>query len=81
MIEPRRSFRRAFELSLALFTALTWAGLAWASPDKRADAEALTQSLVALNAAFQKAAPSAKAQALQHREPSADPALEDPDRR
>ena len=65
MTKTRRSIHLAFRLSLALVTGLTWAGLTWASPDKRADAEAMTMALAGLNNAYQKAAPSARSRALQ----------------
>jgi len=50
---------------IGLFLALAWTSPAFTAPDKRADTEALTHSLVGLNNAYQKAAPSAKSQALQ----------------
>ena len=67
MTKTRRSIHLAFRLSLALVTGLTWAGLTWASPDKRADAEAMTMTmaLAGLSNAYQKAAPSARSRALQ----------------
>ncbi|MFC1695846.1 Ig-like domain-containing protein [Pseudomonadota bacterium] len=55
---------------IGLFLALTWTSPAFSAPvqnnpDNRANAEALTHSLVGLNTAYQKAAPAAKPQALQ----------------
>ena len=57
-------------LFIGLFLALSWASPAFSDPGnnaaaKRANAEALTHSLVGLNSAYQKAAPAAKSQALQ----------------
>lgn len=50
---------------LGLIFTLAWTSPAYTSHDKRADAEALTHSLVGLNNAYQKAAPNAKSAALQ----------------
>ncbi len=50
---------------IGLFLAMLWTSPAFTAPDKRANAETLTHSLVGLNTAYQKAAPAAKSQALQ----------------
>ena len=52
-------------LFIGLFLALSWASPAFSDPGKRANAEALTHSMVGLNKAYQKAAPAAKSEALQ----------------
>lgn len=57
--------RRKFIPIIGLFLALAWTIPAISAPDKRANAEALTHSLVGLNKAYQMAAPNAKSQALQ----------------
>jgi len=57
--------KRVTILFIGLFLALSWTSPAFSAPGKRADAEALTKSLVGLNNAYQKAAPNAKSQALQ----------------
>jgi hypothetical protein len=64
-LSRRVSPQRVIILLLGLFLALAWTSPAFSAPDKWADAEALTHSLVGLNTAYQKAAPAAKAQALQ----------------
>ena len=56
---------RVSTLIIGLFLALSWASPAFSDPGKRANAEALTHSLVGLNNAYQKAAPAAKSAALQ----------------
>ena len=56
---------RITTLLIGLLLALSWASPAFSDPGKRADAEALTHSLVGLNNAYQKASPDAKPQALQ----------------
>ncbi len=50
---------------ISLFLALAWTSPAFSDAGKRADAEALTRSLVGLNTAYQKAGPAAKSRALQ----------------
>ena len=57
--------KRITILFIGLFLALSWASPAFSDPGKRANAEALTHSLVGLNSAYQKAAPAAKSAALQ----------------
>jgi len=56
---------RKLIIFIGLFLALAWTSPALTAPDKRANAEALTKSLVGLNTAYQKAAPAVKPQALQ----------------
>ncbi len=48
-----------------LFLALAWTGPVMSAPDKRAESEALTRSLVGLNKAYGKAAPNERPAALQ----------------
>ena len=50
---------------ICLFLAMAWTSPAFTASDKRGNTEALTHSLVGLNNAYQKAAPSNKSQALQ----------------
>jgi len=74
-LSRRVSPNRVTILLTGLFLALAWTSPAFTAPaftapafnatDKRADAEALTHSLVGLNTAYQKASPNAKSQALQ----------------
>ncbi len=56
---------RKLIIFIGLFLAFAWTGPAFSDPGKRANAEALTRSLVGLNNLYQKAAPNAKSQALQ----------------
>jgi len=56
---------RKFITITGLFFALAWTSPAFTAPDKRADAEALTSSVVGLNTAYQKAGPNSKSRALQ----------------
>jgi hypothetical protein len=64
-LSRRVSPQRVKILLIGLFLALAWTSPAFSAPDKRADAEALTRSLVGLNTTYQKAAPAAKSKALQ----------------
>jgi hypothetical protein len=68
---PRPKLSKRINIILiGLFLALSWTSPTFSDPAKntavkRANAEALTHSLVGLNTAYQKAAPAAKSQALQ----------------
>ncbi len=56
---------RNFFFFIGLLLALSWANPASSDPGKRADAGALTRSLVGLNTAYRQASPAARPQALQ----------------
>ena len=56
---------RSFIIFIGLLLTLSWANPASSDPGKRADAEALTRSLVGLNTAYRQASPAARPQALQ----------------
>ena len=63
---PKQTLSKRINIFIiGLFLALLWTSPAISDPDKRADAEVLTHSLVGLNNAYQKAAPAAKTRALQ----------------